>query len=509
MNRLIREPSTARPGVILRLFKVFLLSLSLSATGTAAAQDYNLPSIGQPADNVLSPAEEERIGQRVVSQLKAQGMILEDPELEAYVSDIGWRLAEHTERPPSDFTFFMIDDPSVNAFALPGGYIGINAGLLLETETESELAGVVAHEIAHVTQRHIARQIEATQGLTWVTAAAVLLAIIAGGGDPSVVQAALTMGMSNLGQQQINFTRQHELEADRLGIHTLARAQYNPNGMADFFRKMERRSRLYGNRLPEILLTHPVSDTRISEAESRIRDLHVETVRESPDYALMRARARVLSSKQPSDAVTYFEEKRRRAETADPATDYGYALALTRVGRLERSHAILADLAGREAGHPHYALAYARVLLDQGQSGEALEVLADVRPQHPSYLPMTLAYAEALIVNDRAADARNYLMDKRRLAENNADANRLLARAADKEGRLAEAHYRDARYFFLRGNHAAAIHRLQAGLKLPDLSQDDEARLKATLREYRNDCHDQLSERECRERVEGTGSRRY
>lgn len=496
----------------MRLFSYFFLAAALSWAGLTAAQDYNLPSIGQPADNVLSPAEEERIGRQVLSQLLARGLILEDPELEEYIGRMGWRLAEHTERAPSEFRFFVIDDTQVNAFALPGGYIGINAGLIMESETESELAGVMAHEIAHVTQRHIARQIEATQGLTWVTAAAMLLAIIAGGGDPAVIQAALTMGMSSLGQQQINFTRQHELEADRLGIRTLAQAGYNPHGMAGFFRKMERRSRLYGNRLPEILLTHPVSDTRIAEAESRVRDFRVETVRESEHYSLMRARTRVISSTQPSEAVTYFAEKRRHADVPDPATDYGYALALSRVGRLERAQEILADLAeggrGRELGHPHYALAYSRVLLEQGDDERALAVLKEIEPRFPSYPSVNLAYAEALVANDRAAAARTYLMDKRDLVERNADANRLLARAADKTGRLPEAHYREARYFFLRGNHAAAIHRLQAALELPDLPKDDQARIRATLREYRNDCHEKLSERECRDRVEGTARRR-
>lgn len=494
----------------MRLFNIFLLSGALTFSGLAAAQDYNLPDIGQPADTVLSPAEEERIGQQVVFQLMAQGLILEDPELEEYIGRVGWRLARHTEHAPSEFEFFVIDDHRVNAFALPGGYIGINAGLIVESETESELAGVVAHEIAHVTQRHIARQIEATQGLTLATAAAVLLAIIAGAGDPDVVQAAITIGMSNLGQQQINFTRQHELEADRLGIHTLARAEYNPNGMSEFFRKMERRKRLYGNRLPEILLTHPLSDTRIAEAESRMRLFQVKTVRESEDYALMRARVRVLSAPQASDVVTYFEEKHRHSDTIDTATEYGYALALSRVGRHDRARELLAGLIDKDVGeHPHIKLAYARMLLSQGEDARALSLLSEIESRYPSYTPLNLTYAEALITSGHAAGARRYLMDKHELVESNAIANRLLSRAAEQSGRTAEAYYREGRYYFMRGNHIAAIYRLQTALKLPNLAQDEEARIRATLREYRQDCYEKFSERECRQRVEGIGSRRY
>lgn len=510
MGYTTREISTACPGVILRLFNIFLISGLLTFTGLAAAQDYNLPSIGQPADNVLSPAEEERIGRQVFHQLMAQGLILDDPELEEYIGRIGWRLARHTGRAPSEFKFFVIDDHRVNAFALPGGYIGINAGLIMESETESELAGVVAHEIAHVTQRHIARQLEATRGLTWATAAAMLLAIIAGGGNPDVVQAAIALGMGNLQQQQINFTRQHELEADRLGIRTLAEAEYNPNGMTGFFRKMERRARLYGNRLPEILLTHPLGDTRIAEAESRVRDHPVRSPREFDDYALMQARTRVLSGPQASEVVTYFEEKRRHAGTTDTATEYGYALALSRVGRHERARDLLAGLVDTDTGpYPHVQLAYAHMLLNQGHDRPALSLLAEAESLHPSYVPLNLAYAEALITGGQASRARAYLMDKRDLVEHNAKANQLLASAADKRGRLAEAYYREARYYFMRGNHPAAIYRLKTALELPNLTQDDEARIRAALREYRDDCHEKFSERECRRRVEGIGSRRY
>jgi predicted Zn-dependent protease len=158
-------------------------------------------------------------------------------------------------------------------------------------------------------------------------------------------------------------------------------------------------------------------------------------------------------------------------------------------------------------GHPHYALAYSRVLLEQGGDERALDVVAAIEPRFPSYPSVNLAYAEALIANERAGEARSYLMGKRDLVDRNADANRLLARAAEKNGRLPEAHYREARYFFLRGNHAAAIHRLQAALELPDLGKDVEARPQVTLRDYRQDCNDKLSERECRDRVEGTSRR--
>lgn len=485
----------------MRTLTLICAALAIFST-MAAAKDYDLPSMGQPSDTVMSPAEAERIGQRVINQLHAQNRILEDPELTDYITQLGRRLARHTDQSPSDFDFYVINDDAVNAFALPGGYIGINAGLLLESENESEVAGVLAHEIAHVTQRHIARQIQATQGMTMATAAAMLLAIIAGGGNPAVVQAAVTMGVANIGQQQINFTRAHELEADRLGIQTLAEANFDPNGMASFFQKMERRARLYGNRLPEILRTHPMSSTRIAEARSRVADLAADRIHENPVYPVMRARARVLSSDQPSAVIQYYDDQRKNAENST-AADYGYALALMQVGRDTPAAKILKRLNQSDDGQPHIGLALADAQVAEGHENAALETLTALRSDYPSYRPLILAYANALILNNEAQTARNYLLDQNKLLGRDPIIHEILARASHQLGRKADAYYQQARMHRLRGEFAAAIHRLETALELDDLSAIDKSRIQSALSRYRNECQRALSESECRKRVEG------
>lgn len=473
----------------------------------AAADDYGLPSIGQSADNVLSPAQEKQIGKRVVSQLIAQGYIGEDPEINEYLRRIGWRLATHTDRAPNDFNFYLIDDTGINAFALPGGYIGINAGLIMESDNESQLAGVLAHEIAHVTQRHIARQIEATQGLTWVTAAAALLAIIAGGGNPAVIQAAVALGAANIGQQQINFTRSHELEADRLGIRTLAKANYDPNGMAGFFEHLEKRTRLYGNRPPEILLTHPLSTTRISEAESRARNYRGVKIREFDDFELMRARTRVLSSNQPSDIVRFYEQQ-LKYDVDNPALEYGHALALMRVGRVAPAVEILRKLSEIPTDHPHYTLALADARAASGDVDGSLTTLSHIADKFSNYRPLNLAYAESLIDNGQPENARAYLLRRSDLLGRDDQVHRLLALAANQLDRPAEAHYRQAEYYHLRGEYAAAVHQLQSALRIPDISSLDKSRVIAALSKYRKECEAQYSERDCRDSVERVIRRR-
>lgn len=493
------ENTSLRPSIALTT------ALLLTAAVGAAANDYNLPSIGQPADTVMSPAQEERIGRHVTAQLRAQGRILEDPELTAYVNRIGDRLTIQTRHSPNEFVFFVIDSPQVNAFALPGGYIGVNAGLLLETETESQLAGVLAHEIAHVTQRHIARQIEATQGMSLATAAAMLLAIIASGGNPAVIQAAVAAGVSVMGQQQINFTRAHELEADRLGIRTLAAADYNADGMASFFEKMAKRARLYGNQLPQILLTHPVNTARIAEARSRARDYSGEAVREFDDYSLMRARARVLSSPQPSATLRYFDDMRSNGGGAGAA--YGYALALQRVGSIPRAVELLKELAAKQVEHPHYVLALADAQAANGKVDAALATLRSAKPIYSSYRPLILAYAELLVDSGRAAQARAYLLDQTQLLPHDAQLHAVLARASGKLGELGDAYYQQAESFRLNGRYAAAIHRLYTALELPELDATDRTRIEAALRDFRAQCHLAWSEEECRVRIEGITGR--
>ncbi|MCR9092251.1 MAG: M48 family metalloprotease, partial [Proteobacteria bacterium] len=254
------------PRTPLRTLVASLSLLSLLAVppaGHPISDDIELPQLGEPADAVMSPREEYQIGARVTAQIHAAGYALEDPQLTDYISRLGWHIASHGSRVPDHLQFFMVRDPRINAFALPGGFMGFNAGLMMAAESESELAAVVAHELAHVTQRHIARTIQGTRAADIATWAAVLAAIIAGSASPDVVLGALSLGQAASLQRQVSFTRTHELEADRIGIGTMIAAGYDPQGMVSFFRRLEQQSRLYGSQIPDILRTHPVNTTRI------------------------------------------------------------------------------------------------------------------------------------------------------------------------------------------------------------------------------------------------------
>ncbi|NBO73533.1 MAG: hypothetical protein EBV29_02685 [Gammaproteobacteria bacterium] len=239
---------------------------------TAQSVGADLPDIGSGANSTMTLNDEYQLGLMVVRGLRDQGLILEDPEVTDYIQTLGSRIVAHIPESEQRYTFFVVREGGINAFALPGGFIGVNYGLITATANESQLASVIAHEIAHVKQRHIARAIQAQGRSTMASAAAMVAAIVIGmaTGTPDAMQAGMAIAQGTAMQQQINFTRANEYEADRVGIGFLAAAGFDPNAMPDFFETIGRRSGLAGIGVPELLRTHPVTSNRIAESRDRL-----------------------------------------------------------------------------------------------------------------------------------------------------------------------------------------------------------------------------------------------
>lgn len=474
--------------MLLSLFTA-LTVFSAATLQAEAPAVLDLPQIGEPADNTLTPLQEKQLGGRVMSELYRTGYLLEDPELTDYITTIGWRLAASSATQPPALTFFMIQDPRINAFALPGGYIGFNAGLLMAANSESEVAGVMGHELAHVTQRHIARTAEDTEVATIATWLAVIAAIIAGSADPDVVIGALSVGQALNYQRQVSYTRAHEQEADRVGIQTMARAGYDPQGMSGFFQKLEQQSRLYGSGLPEILRTHPLNTARIAEARARAAEMPKVSRTDGPEFTLMQARARVLSSERPSEAIDYFGGE-LSAGRDTPANRYGLALALTRVGQAARALDVLEPLAERLPRQVNVQLLMAQLQSLNQKHDEALASLARTLRQHPRYGPAILGYATALMAAGKPEQARQILISHEQTPGTHLETYNLLAQAARESGNLVEASYQMASFLQLRGDAGNALAQLDAGLRLPDIGAQDRSRLLAKRKEVRDELPD-------------------
>jgi len=269
-------------------------------TAIAGGQEIDLPDMGSPSDGLLSVRTEAQIGRQVYANLVSSGAVITDPELQEYIQDVGMRLVAHADiKRGQYFNFFLVDNPVINAFALPGGYIGVHTGLLLATANESELAGVLAHEVSHVTQRHISRAVYANQRASTITLATMLGAILAGvaaGADADVIAGAVGISQGMAIEQQISFTRSNEYEADRVAVAVLANAGFDPQGLPDFFETMSRKTSSLIRDVPTFLLTHPVSADRMAETRARVRDQVVTETKESLGFELARARARTPTS---------------------------------------------------------------------------------------------------------------------------------------------------------------------------------------------------------------------
>ena len=452
---------------------------------TAPAQDpaLNLPSIGDSAGAVISPGQEQQLGAAFMRQLRSSGVILEDLEITRYLQSLGQRLTVNSENPEQRFTFFVVNEPSINAFAGPGGYIGVHTGLFLASENESELAGVLAHEIAHVTQRHLARAYEASERLSLPSMAAMLAAILVASQNSEAGQAAMAAVAAGGLQYQINFTRANEKEADRVGIQTLAQAGFDTYGMPRFFERLQKNSRLYGNRPPEFLSTHPVTTDRIAEATSRAERYSASTQPDSLDFQLVRAKLRVNSYENPNQVLDDFQRYLDKAQDSAPEKLYEYPLLLGITGKTTDGETLLTRLHNNDPDRVAYRLALADTYHSAGKHRQALEVYRNSLQLYPGDILFIAPYARTLLLTDQATAAADILKKFSDKEYNNSQIYKLLAQVAGATGRDVQTHVAMSQYYHLNGYTREAIEQLKLAARVPAISSYESARIQARTKE--------------------------
>jgi len=446
-----------------------------------------LPDIGGPSGNLMTPVEERRLGQAFMRSIRSSVKVIDDPLMSEYIQDLGDRLAENVTGGPSDFTFFFVQDPVVNAFAGPGGYIGIHTGLVLETDSESELASVVAHEIAHITQHHLFRAFDEYSRMSGPAALAMLGALVLGSVSGQAAAAAIAGIQAGMAQAQVNFTRANEQEADREGIKLLAESGYDPRAMPVFFERMGRATRLYDSNIPEFLRTHPVTPNRIADSRGRAEAYSYRQPATDARYFLVRAQVRLASFKQTSDAETYFrqtlEEGRYRNEDAQR---YGYALALAANRKYAAARSEIDKLLRKEPLSPAYLIASARIANAAGHTAAAVQELDAASRLLPGNYPVAMEYAELLLEMGKAKKAKSVLLEQIQVSKvEDINIYRLLARASAALGENGEANRYQAEYYFAVGQLESAVRQLEIALREPNLSFYESAKLEARLEEIK------------------------
>lgn len=467
-----------------RLGIFLLIGLLISPAGQAASIGGNLPDLGDESAAVLSPQDERRIGEDFMRQARAQLDLLEDPELNEYLQDLGRRLTAGADGLP-EFHFFLVNNPAINAFAVPGGFIGVHTGLLLAARSEAELAAVLAHETAHITQRHIPRMIAESRRISGPALAAILAGIlIAASGQPGG-EAAILLTTAGMAQNEINFTRAFEQEADRIGMNILNNAGYDARAMPGFFEQMELLTRLYDNNLPEFLRSHPVTGRRIAESRNHAEGFPVRRNPDASSFAHMQARLQVLSNK-PQAALKLFRSKLDSREHPQQAADqYGYAFAQFTNKQYGEARQETARLLKARAKYVPYHILLAEIELATGNKAAGLKTYADAARQFPTSLALIQHHATALLKSGQPAQAQQLLDKAVRQRPREPALYKLLASAAGESGQRMDAHRAYGEYYFLTGQPRAAIEQFELAIRFANSNFYYVSSLEARIKDIR------------------------
>jgi len=474
-----------------RLLPNLLLSAALASAPLtpARALDTRLPDLGTSASAMMTPKAEQELGQAFMRSVRKNQAVLDDPLVSDYMQDLGKRLTKNSAAAGRQFHFFVIDNHEINAFAGPGGYIGTYTGLIETTETESELAAVLAHEIAHVSQQHLLRAWETASNLS-IPNAAILIAAIALGvvAGSNAGLAAASAGQAAMIQEQINFTRANEQEADRVGIDTLAKAGFNTNAMAAFFDRMNKATRVYASKLPELLRSHPVNTSRIADALGRADQYPYQTPHDDLRYELLKVRLRMRDERLPRTSVEELQRLLKEGRYRNrQATEYQLALQLAQDGETAQADRLLRKLLDERPDLPEFIVAEAKVENQLGRGQAALQRLHRALATQPASHALNLAYADQAIGLGEYPLAVKQLTRYLDYSHDDPGVYALLARAIGEAGDSLSAHKYQAEYHYLNGNLEEAILQLEIALKTPGISFFDSASIESRLDQLRRE----------------------
>ena len=468
------------------------------ASMRASAAPSALPDLGDSAQVALSPAQERKLGETALKQLRAAGAYLNDPEVNDYLNELGQRLVAAKNDARYDFLFFAVPDPSINAFAMPGGYIGVNTGLILLAQSESELASVLAHEITHVTQNHMARMLESQKNSLLMSLAALAVAIIASRSNSSsgsdAVPAAIASAQALQVQNQLNFTRENEYEADRIGFQRLDAAGFDTGGAAALMERLQKASRFTDGNVPTYLRTHPITYERIAEAQARAQSKSYRQVADSLDFQMVRALLRSYAGR-PDEAVAWFDNAlAERKYNSEVAARYGLVASLLRDQQYARASKELAALEKIAPPHPMIEAIAAHVLMDGGNPAAAVTRLEAALARYPNKLQLVYDYPDALIKAGRPAQASTFAEAQLQRFPQDGPLHELAAKAYAEQGRNLKQHQHLGEYYAWTGNLRLAIDQMELAIKSGDANFYESSVVETRLRALRREQAEQQKE---------------
>lgn len=445
-----------------------------------------LPELGESSSEELSLVTEKRIGQDIMHEIRTrEPSYLDDPEVEGYLNQIGGRLAEVCGDPGYGFYFFPMDDSTINAFAMPGGYIGVHTGLILAAQSESELAGVLAHEMAHVTQRHIARQLQREKQVSMASLLLMGLALLAARSNTQVASAAMAASQAGGIQAQLNYSREFEREADRVGFETLQKAGFDVRGMSVFFQRLMRATQIYENNAPVYLRTHPLSVERISDMQNREQPSRYKQVPDSTDFHFVRAKLRAMKGT-AGEAIKDFQmlvQDRKYPSAA--AAHYGLAVAYLRSRDWAAAESQVLAAKKYRSVSALLERVHAEARLGLGDAAGGLKIYQEAMARYPQSVALVYAYGDALVGQKRFAESLKLAEERLRFRPQDVRLHYLLAKSYAALGRPSQNHRVMADAYAIQGQTLAAIEQLELAQRAPDANFYEQSVIDARLRELK------------------------
>lgn len=466
---------------LIYIFLTFLVFLG--ATNFCYA--YELPDLGNPSANVLTPQENTDLGKEFMQRLRATAPLIDDPLLADYIQNLGDRLKANTTAKNRKLHFFLIADSSINAFSGPGGNVGVNSGLFLATDNESELAGVMSHELAHVSEHHLEQNLAKANKMQIPMLATAIAAILVGSktNDYETSAAASGIAATTLAggmQSMLNFSRENEYDADRIGMKTLYASGFDPNAFGSFLNKMQKMSMTDSERTPQYLSTHPMSSARMADAENRAEAYPKVNATSSKHYYLLKARLREMMFSNQTTALDYYQKQDNVGNQNKPLL-YGYALALLDANQLTQAKTKADILLASDPNEIVYQMLLADIEEENHELPAALNTLKKAMLTKKGYYPLNIQYAHTLIEAGSYEEAKDILNKEIQKYPDNPYLLAMLSKAQFKSGQEAYGYLSRAKALEIVGSYGEAITLLQKALTLPDLTINTKAMLQAEL----------------------------
>lgn len=474
----------------LKIIKQLALALYLCNLSLANAAQINtdntaqLPELGDGSSSLFSLESEYQLGRAWLMSFRSQVKTVDDPMMQEYIEHLIYHIASYSELKDRRLDVVIVDNPTINAFAVPGGVIGINSGLLIHAETEAQLITVLAHELAHLSQRHFSRSIEKAKRDSLSNMAGMLAAVVLaanGSGDAAI--AAITASQAASLQNKLRYSRNHEQEADRIGMQTMIRADVDPYAAATMFENMLKNKRFSGTRPPEFLLTHPVTEKRISDSLNRARFYPRKVYTENLDYQLMRSRAELSFIRNNREAVKTFRAKLAGNSYSSEASQYGLILSLIRDGELAEAKKLLSPLLEANPEQVAYILAASDIEQAENQLENSVNRLENALALTPDNYPLSMALTKALLKSGQAYQAETILEKQIKLRPNSPEIWYLLAETYGLAGNILGVHQARAEYFVLNGVLDKATQQLSYALPLTKNSPHSEVVIKERIKQ--------------------------